>query len=182
MNKPLGNSNFDSELLTYNLITKDDLEEVREMHNHPKVILFLTDVRPVNQLEQEQWFNKISNSRSNYRFVAREKKTMKLVGVFRLDNLDHVNQSAQVGLDVHPDFQSMGFGTHIYRYFFNLLFHDWNFHRLYLETLSNNNRARNLYEKLGMNFEGTLREAIFRNGKYIDVVVYSILRSEWNNL
>ena len=35
------------------------------------------------------------------------------------------------------------------------------------------------YEKAGFTHEGRLREARFTNGKYIDVLVMSILKSEW---
>ena len=154
---------------------------MRLLHNHPAVISFLTDVRPVNEIEQKEWYLRISSSRKSYRFVAREKLSSSIVGVFRIDELDHLNQSAQIGLDVHPDFQNRGFGTEIYKIFFNTLFNNWNLNRLYLETLASNTRARKLYAKLGMKEEGQAREAIFRDGKYNDLILYSLLRSEFVN-
>jgi len=170
---------FQSDRLEIDLMARKDLEEVRKLHNHPEVLKYLTDIRPVSEQEQEQWFTKISNSRANYRFIARLKESLDLVGVFRLDKLDHVNQSAQIGLDVHPTFQNMGFGTEIYGIFFKLLFNDWNLHKLSLETLSSNVRARRLYVRLGMSIEGTLRQAVYRNGMYEDLVIYGVLKSEW---
>ena len=172
---------FQSDRLKIDLIARKDLEEVRNLHNHPDVLKYLTDIRPVSEQEQEQWFTRISNSRSNYRFIARNKETSDLVGVFRLDKLDHVNQSAQIGLDVHPTFQNKGYGTEIYGIFFKLLFNDWNLHKLTLETLASNDRARRLYAKLGMSIEGTLRQAVYRNGIYEDLFIYGVLRSEWNS-
>jgi len=36
-------------------------------------------------------------------------------------------------------------------------------------------------EKVGMRFEGVLREYFFEKGSYIDLKLYSILRSEWRD-
>lgn len=170
---------YKSERLTYSAISKGDLEEVRELHNHPEVISRLTDVRPVNQIEQEVWFNRVSSSKSSYRIIAREIISGELVGVFRIDRIDSLNQNAQVGLDIHPKFQRRGFARETYHTLLNALFKDWNLNRVNLETLSSNLPARTLYQSLGMKEEGVGREAVFRNGKFEDVIYYGVLRSEW---
>lgn len=169
-----------SKRLALALLTKTDLEEVRELHNHPQVLKELTDIRPVNSLEQEKWYQAISSSKSSYRIVARMLSTHQLIGVFRIDNFDAINQSAQVGLDVHPIHQRKGFGREIYTIMLNQLFGDWNLYRIYLETLSSNFPARQLYDSLGFKEEGIGREAIFRSGSRKDLVYYGLLRSEWH--
>ena len=40
-------------------------------------------------------------------------------------------------------------------------------------------RAKRSYEKAGFVEEGRLCEAVYKHGKYDDVIVMSILRSEW---
>ena len=42
-----------------------------------------------------------------------------------------------------------------------------------------NVRAVRSYEKAGFVLEGRLREAVYKNGKYDDVLIMSVLRSEW---
>ena len=39
-----------------------------------------------------------------------------------------------------------------------------------------------MLNSLGFNFEGTQRDAVFRNERYYDVLNYGILESEYNNL
>jgi [ribosomal protein S5]-alanine N-acetyltransferase len=34
-------------------------------------------------------------------------------------------------------------------------------------------------EKVGMSFEGVLRQQLFEKGSYRDIKIYSILKSEW---
>ncbi len=168
-----------SERLMLNLITKLDLEEVRELHNHPLVLSQLTDVREVSEVDQERWYESISSSKTSFRIVARLTLSHQLIGVFRIDKFDTINLSAQVGLDVHPDHHRRGFAREIYQNILKVLFGKWNLHRVYLETLNSNVAARSLYESLGFRVEGFGREAILRIGKRVDLVYYGLLEPEW---
>lgn len=58
-------------------------------------------------------------------------------------------------------------------------FTDLNLHRVQLEVLTNNTRARNLYKKCGFRDEGEKRQAIFKNGRYLDITVMGILKTEY---
>lgn len=49
--------------------------------------------------------------------------------------------------------------------------------RLELEVYSDNERGLHLYKKLGFEVEGVRRKAAFRDGKYCDVVMMSMLRA-----
>jgi RimJ/RimL family protein N-acetyltransferase len=51
--------------------------------------------------------------------------------------------------------------------------------RAYLHVYAENARAKRSYEKAGFVEEGRLREGIYKHGKYDDVIVMSVLRSEW---
>ncbi len=51
-----------------------------------------------------------------------------------------------------------------------------NLHRIYCGTSSENIGMQKLAEKLGMVHEGERKEAIFKNGKYVDVIEYGIVR------
>jgi ribosomal-protein-alanine N-acetyltransferase len=168
-----------SERLTLNLITKLDLEEVRELHNNPLVLSQLTDIREVSDIDQVNWYKSISYSKTSFRIVARLKPSNQLIGVFRIDKFDTINLTAQVGLDVHPNYHRRGFAREIYCNVLTVLFSDWNLHRVYLETLSSNVAARSLYDALGFKVEGFGREAILRIGNRVDLVYYGLLGSEW---
>lgn len=55
-------------------------------------------------------------------------------------------------------------------------------HRLYGSCLSEHKTSPHMLNSLGFNFEGTQRDAVFRNERYYDVLNYGILESEYNNL
>lgn len=61
---------------------------------------------------------------------------------------------------------------------------DWAFrtvglHRVGLEVFDHNPRARHVYEKLGFVHEGTVREALWQDGRWIDAHAMGLLRREW---
>ncbi len=62
---------------------------------------------------------------------------------------------------------------------------DWAFretavHRLWLDVVTGNDRARHVYEKAGFVFEGVLRQSyIATTGRREDLAIMSMLRPEW---
>lgn len=60
-------------------------------------------------------------------------------------------------------------------------FMDMNLHRIELNVLTTNRRAIGMYEGCGFTHEGTGREAVFKNGKYLDVCRMAILADEFSS-
>lgn len=61
-------------------------------------------------------------------------------------------------------------------------FNELNLNRLYLSVLTTNERAINLYQSLGFNLEGRLRQAQFKGGNYIDMYIMGLLRNEYGTV
>lgn len=55
-----------------------------------------------------------------------------------------------------------------------------NLNRIELDVLATNPRAQALYAALGFQVEGTRRAAQYKDGEFIDVLLMSLLRSEWD--
>ena len=58
-------------------------------------------------------------------------------------------------------------------------FETLNLNRVQLRVMEFNARAIQLYEKAGFVREGSMREAHFHKGRYWGMLLYSILRREW---
>ena len=58
-------------------------------------------------------------------------------------------------------------------------FEDAGAHRGWLDCKDYNDRALHVYESLGLQREGLLRETLFVDGKYENLVVLGILENEW---
>lgn len=74
--------------------------------------------------------------------------------------------------------QGRGLGPLCSRFMLEYGFRELNLNRVSTQVLATNERSIHFCRKLGFREEGRLREAQYKGGAYIDVVLMSILRSE----
>jgi len=141
----------------------------------------LTDVSYVSEVQQEAWFDALSTSRSSRRYVARLRSDDTFVGVFRVDRFDPTNRNAYVGADVVSALRKQGFATEMFQYVLTYLFDQCGLHRVALATMETNLAALKLYHRLGFVEEGRERQAIFRGGRFQDLIIMGLLADEWRS-
>ena len=166
--------------LLIRVMERQDLDFARRLHNDDSTLLQLSHVEHVSEVQQEAWFQTISTSKNSKRYTILDSGSGDFIGIFRVDNLDFVNSSVCVGLDIAPDKRGKSYAKEIYRYFLDYYFLHCGMHRIYLAVLATNDVARSLYIALGFQEEGIHREAIYRGGEYIDLIWMSILRGEFH--
>ena len=64
--------------------------------------------------------------------------------------------------------------------FFSYLFEEINLRKIKLEVLKENDKAIKIYENLGFKEEGTLKEHIYQDGKYKDLILMSLFSEDFN--
>lgn len=77
-----------------------------------------------------------------------------------------------------PDRWGEGLGADALGAVIDACFDAWNLNRVWLRAEADNPRAHRLYTRLGFTHEGTLRAATYRDGEYVDQLVYGLLRGE----
>jgi RimJ/RimL family protein N-acetyltransferase len=165
--------------LAIRLLERRDIEEARILHNDDATLARLTDVTHVTEPQQEAWFQSVSTSRTSRRYVARRRDDDAFVGLFRVDRIDLQNRNCLVGCDIVPSLRRQGHAREFYGYMLDYLFLQLGLHRVGLVTLADNDGALALYRALGFAEEGREREAIFRSGRFHDLVAMGLLASEW---
>ena len=170
---------FETKRLVIRLMEERDLETVRQLHNEESTLNKLSDPFHVTWEEQVLWFQSLSKSRKNRRYVLEHKDSERLCGIIRLDDIDLINRSATIGADIEPAFRGNGLAKEAYNRILNYLFKDLGLNRLQLVTMESNKVALSLYVNLGFQQEGRLREGIYRAGKYSDLLLMSLLEKEW---
>lgn len=104
----------------------------------------------------------------------------RLIGTFAFDHIDWRNRSAEFGIMIGEKvYWNQGYGTEAVRLLAQHGFNTLNLNRIFLHVFQNNPRAIRVYEKAGFIHEGRERQAEFKDGKYIDVLVMSMLRDEF---
>jgi RimJ/RimL family protein N-acetyltransferase len=95
--------------------------------------------------------------------------------------VDWKNRSAVLGIVLgEKKHWGNGFGTDAVRLILGFAFRELNLHRVELDVYDYNVRAIRCYEKAGFRREGTLRDALFRDGAYHDVFRMAVLHSEFS--
>ena len=73
-----------------------------------------------------------------------------------------------------------GFGSESCGLLLKYAFKKINLNSVQLGVNANNQRAIKAYEKVGFVKEGNRREFLYCNGEYCDMMVFSVLRSEYS--
>lgn len=142
-------------------------------------------VAPVNLPAEEAWFDSICKDKTSWTFsiIVNELKTHAhggVIGNCTLMGFHGKNRSATMGIAIGDAVhRGKGFGTEAIKLLMEFGFLEMNLNRIELQVLELNAPARKLYERLGFKLEGTLRQSLFREGRYWDTYIMSMLRSEY---
>ena len=108
------------------------------------------------------------------------KEGNKLIGHISLLEIDDHNKTCCVGsLIGDKDYHGKGIMGEARQLIFRYAFSELGMNRISATILADNVASIKAVEKFGYAREGILRQAVFRNGEYRDVVMYSMLKSEF---
>jgi RimJ/RimL family protein N-acetyltransferase len=136
---------------------------------------FLHDSRTFSLPETQSWYR---GTKPDYWIIWEEDEKC---GYFRLSNHLKENRNLYIGADIHPAFAGRGLGYKAYKEFVVYLFNneDYDLNKISLEVLATNTRAIHLYKKLGFVQEGCKREDVLKGDTYVDSIIMSILKKDY---
>lgn len=130
--------------------------------------------------EVEDWIKRHRAAKNEVLWVIASGDTDECIGHVGIYDIDHRVRSGEFGILIGDKARwGKGIGRTATLAAMRYAFEELNLHRLHLTALRSNKKAIGLYERLGFQHEGLLREAQFRAGAYADVVIMSMLESEW---
>jgi len=159
------------------LVEEMDAPFLKDLRGDPEVWKNLGNVKMVTEESQRLWIASLQNSSKAYYIICLEDDTP--VGLVRCDEIDSLNRSIRIGADIHKSFRGKGYGTKVYELLLKYTFDYLNMNRVWLCVAEFNNKARKLYDKFNFVEEGRYREFLYREGKYHDYIILSILRKEY---
>ena len=167
-------------------IEKEDLPAFVRWLNDPEVRRNLDIIVPLSIGQEEKWYTDIlSRPVEEYPLCIeiKEGKDWLVVGNLGFMKIDKHNRSAEVGIFIGDKrFWNKGYGTEAMKLLVGYGFDILNFHSINLHVYETNPRAKRSYEKAGFTVDGRLREARYLEGKYVDIFIMSILKSEWSSM
>jgi RimJ/RimL family protein N-acetyltransferase len=157
-------------------LTRSIPQDALKWRNDPRVYRWCRQHSPISEAHHTAWLKRIEDDPTLEMFGVHV--AMKgPVGVCGLTSIDRVNQKAEFSLYIASDHQGKGYGE---KALYTLTRHGheaFNIVRIWGESFDGNPAIR-MFERLGYKYEGALRKAYFREGRFIDSHIYSCLRGE----
>lgn len=164
-------------------ITVNDAEMLMQLINDPETEKMLGgNSFPVSLEGQEKWIASQIGRNDVLRCIVAEKDNADVgLGTVILSDIDQKNGIAQVHIKLTKDNgRGRGIGTDALETIVRYAFEELRLNCVYADVLEYNKLSQKLFEKVGFKKDGVLRSRIFKLGKYIDVISYSILKSDMN--
>jgi RimJ/RimL family protein N-acetyltransferase len=127
-----------------------------------------------------QWYSNLLVDTKKYTVGIFLNKTDKLIGYAGICNISKTNRSGEYFIFIGDKSQwGKGIGAITTQKVIEYGFEKLNLNRIMLTVSAPNIGGIRAYEKAGFKFEGTLRQACYREEEYHDKIMMSILREEF---
>ncbi|MDD2418696.1 MAG: GNAT family protein [Oscillospiraceae bacterium] len=104
------------------------------------------------------------------------------LGMVSLRNIDRENRNAEFEIALRRCAVGRGVDNFGIKAMLGKAFSDYGLNKVYINIVSRNLLAKDLYERCGFKCEGRLKKHLLVNGKYRDLLCYSILKEEYEKL
>ena len=104
--------------------------------------------------------------------------TGQMIGTVNLHDIDRENRRCEIGFSIGSKWWNQGIMTEALRRIVAFSFDELKLNRLEAQHDKENPASGRVMAHVGMHYEGTLRQRLMNKGRYVDVALYAILRSD----
>ena len=133
----------------------------------------------VSEAFEKQWIeNTIFNSK-DVKLAVCLVENDKHIGNVYMTNINEINRSCVSHVLIgEKEYWGHGYAREALLLAIDYMFNERNIHRIQANVLVSNVASLNMHEKCGYKLEGTLREAVYKNGKYQDQYVLALVKNK----
>ncbi|MBE6899343.1 MAG: GNAT family N-acetyltransferase [Ruminococcaceae bacterium] len=158
-----------------------DAKDIATVLSNKKIQDNLRDGLPYPYTEQDgiDFISNMLSANENETFafaITLDDKAIGSIGAFRQQNIHR--QTAEMGYYIAEEYWGKGIMTDAVKQICEYVFKNSDILRIYAEPFSYNAGSCRVLEKAGFQYEGTLRNNAVKNGKVLDMKLYSLLREE----
>ncbi|MBK6444137.1 MAG: GNAT family N-acetyltransferase [Bacteroidetes bacterium] len=138
---------------------------------------------PVNYEQEKEWYLKILGSNiPTTAFGIEIVSSSQLAGMTFLKNINQLHRQAEFAILVDKAQSGKGYGKEACMQTLQFAFSNLGLHRIFLKVRKDNTAAIKVYTACGFTEEGVLREDVYKQGEFKDVLIMSILSYEFQIL
>lgn len=156
-----------------------DVDAIRNLKNNEKAALLLGGIHCQYSSEDiVNWINLHNNNSEEVLLVVEDTAAGKLIGHVGLYKIDSIAKKTEYGILIaDDDSRGKGYGTKCTSLMVDYAFTELGMHKVTAEVLSVNAASIAMFKKCGFIVDGCLRDDVFKNGRYYDVLCMSILNN-----
>jgi RimJ/RimL family protein N-acetyltransferase len=164
----------------------EDVDTVHEWRTKNEIVWWTgAYVWPTSEEENRKFVEEQAQNvdPANRKFAICRKSDDRYLGHIGYEHLNLREQNSELGIVIgDSDSLSKGIGTEAIGLFLDICFDELGLHRVGLRVIEDNKRGRRCYEKCGFKQEGVIRQSHFSRGRWIDIILMSILEEEYRAL
>lgn len=165
-------------------MSPEDVNSLLRHFGNPEVVKFI-EMQPIKTIEQAnewlRWMGGFFAANNGLRWGITLKEEDLFVGSAGLYSWNREAHYAEIGCNVAHSFWGNGYGQEAMRRIIEFGWDQMKLNRIEADVVHGNMRAAHVLKNLGFRKEGVLRHRLLKGGKYYDVHLYGLLRSDYLN-
>jgi UDP-4-amino-4,6-dideoxy-N-acetyl-beta-L-altrosamine N-acetyltransferase len=165
-------------------ITVEDTDMVLSWRNKKEVVENFIYRKPITREEHLNWLATKVDKGLVHQFIVCLKEDDRPIGSVYLQHFEEENKKAESGIFLGDEsIKGKGIGTESVALLKNYAFETLGLHKLMARVLAYNTASLRLHEKAGYTKEAYLKDELFIEGKFEDLVMFgAISPHSWRNL
>lgn len=161
-----------------------DIDFIYKCKNDEKLnSMIVGEFKPFSYEDAVKWVHGCMGEHETYKFwaICTNDEEKRIVGWISLSNIDKVNQKACYhGLVIgDSEYNDGSAWIESYIFIFNYVFERLNINRLYGTYLETHPATKSMADAVYFKQEGIMRQSVFKNGKYNNEIIASLLAEEY---
>lgn len=159
-------------------MTYDDTEDIVRWRNSEGVRKNFIYQGLFTKESHENWIKTMVETGKVVQMMICETATNRSVGSVYVRDIDKTHNKGEYGIFIGEEMaRGKGYGTATAELMIKYCFEELALHRLFLRVYADNNQAIRSYEKGGFVKEAYLRDDVFVDGRYRDIVLMGIINA-----
>jgi UDP-4-amino-4,6-dideoxy-N-acetyl-beta-L-altrosamine N-acetyltransferase len=161
-------------------VSTNDINFIVNCRNNPNIYKHFYEYEPTSEERQKEWLEKFYKEKNGFYWTIEHGLTK--IGTVSIYNINWRSKKAEWGRffidkDSYPN--TKGFGSEVEALVLKYVFEHLNMNRLQCDVLLDNEFVWKMHESFGFKEEGIMRQYIYKNGEYKDVIFLSLLKEEF---
>ena len=161
------------------VMTAEDTDNIVKWRNSDEVRNRFIYQKLFTKESHENWVKTMIETNKVVQMIIVEEETDRAIGSVYVRDIDLEHKKGEFGIFIgEPDCLQKGYGTQACELMVEYAFEYLGLHKLMLRVFADNERAIKSYEKAGFVKEAYLKDDVFVQEKYRDIVLMAIFNDE----